>query len=368
MTVETQTGGGEPITKSGPYSGNGVTAVFNYDFQIQDQTELLVTRQNADMTETVLVLTTDYTVSGVGNDAGGSITLVDPATDAPSGTQIVIQYDGDFNQETDYSNQGSIQLGLLEDALDKLTMHLRALKEIVDRAVTVDTFGTTDVATLRTNIAALAAIESQITAVAGIVSEITTVAGDSAEIVIVAGDSAEINALAALTTEIAVLDAISADITTVAGISSEVGTVANIAADITALVAGVGGTLTGAWTASGLWDFTNTGYIGIPRGTTAQRGTPASSLRALRYNNTTGEFEGWNGSTWGSIGGAGRFRGENGVTGSSTGAGDIFRVHEQELNTDTTIAATENALAAGPLTIASGTTLTIASGGNLAIV
>jgi len=46
----------------------------------------------------------------------------------------------------------------------------------------------------------------------------------------------------------------------------------------------------------------------------------------------------------------------------------IFRVNAQSLTADTTIDATENASATGPLTIASGVTLTVTSGGNLSIV
>lgn len=67
------------------------------------------------------------------------------------------------------------------------------------------------------------------------------------------------------------------------------------------------------------------------------------------------------------LGGA-YFQGENGAVGAAAGKGDIFRVHEKELNTNVTIAATDNALASGPLTVASGVTLTIANGGRLAIV
>ena len=62
------------------------------------------------------------------------------------------------------------------------------------------------------------------------------------------------------------------------------------------------------------------------------------------------------------------FQGENGAVGATAGKGDIFRVHEKELNTDVTIAAADNALASGPLTVASGITLTISNGGRLAIV
>ena len=67
------------------------------------------------------------------------------------------------------------------------------------------------------------------------------------------------------------------------------------------------------------------------------------------------------------LGGA-YFQGENGAVGAAAGKGDIFRVHEKELNTNVTIAATDNALASGPLTVASGITLTITNGGRLAIV
>lgn len=55
----------------------------------------------------------------------------------------------------------------------------------------------------------------------------------------------------------------------------------------------------------------------------------------------------------------GLFKGENGEVGAASGAGDIFRINEQTLNTDVTIDADENASAAGPLTIASGVTLTV---------
>ena len=66
--------------------------------------------------------------------------------------------------------------------------------------------------------------------------------------------------------------------------------------------------------------------------------------------------------------GAGYFQGENGATGDTTnGLGDIFRVHEKQLDTSVTIAANNNALCAGPLTLATGVTLTITSGGSVVI-
>ena len=68
----------------------------------------------------------------------------------------------------------------------------------------------------------------------------------------------------------------------------------------------------------------------------------------------------------GGAGGAGYFDGENGATGDTTnGKGDIFRVHEQQLDTDVTIASGDNAGCFFSLTIATGVTLTV--NGNLVI-
>jgi hypothetical protein len=64
--------------------------------------------------------------------------------------------------------------------------------------------------------------------------------------------------------------------------------------------------------------------------------------------------------------GAGYFQGENGATGDTTnGKGDIFRTHQSQLDTNVTIASGDNSLCAGPLTIATGVTLTV--NGNLVI-
>ena len=76
MTITAQT------AKTGPYTGNGSTTVFDYLFKVSDEADLVVTVLSADGgTETVKTLTTDYTVSGVGSASGGSITmLVAPVT------------------------------------------------------------------------------------------------------------------------------------------------------------------------------------------------------------------------------------------------------------------------------------------------
>ena len=60
--------------------------------------------------------------------------------------------------------------------------------------------------------------------------------------------------------------------------------------------------ITGALTASADSTFSSTGALIISKGTTGQRPTPASGM--LRFNTTTFEFEGYNGTAWASVGGA----------------------------------------------------------------
>jgi hypothetical protein len=117
----------------------------------------------------------------------------------------------------------------------------------------------------------------------------------------------------------------------------------------------------------GAFDHNNTSATRIARGTTAER--PSGQAGDIRWNESNNQYEGYNSAdgSWGPLGGAGLYKGENGERGDTvSGAGDIFRINEQTLNTDVTIESGENASCAGPLTIASGVTLTV--NGNLTIV
>jgi hypothetical protein len=96
-----------------------------------------------------------------------------------------------------------------------------------------------------------------------------------------------------------------------------------------------------------------TGQANLPAGTTAQR-TATPGTGALRFNSTDVSFEGYNGTEWGSIGG---------------GAADgIFYENEQNVTADYTIVATKNAMTAGPITIASGVSVTIETGGRWVVL
>ena len=155
-------------------------------------------------------------------------------------------------------------------------------------------------------------------------------------------------------------------------------------------------------TASGDSSFTSTGALTIPVGTTAQQPTGANGK--IRYNTTLSQYEGYNSasSTWALLGGAV----VSNDTATSTNVYPIFAaatsgnistvytsnakllykpstgefqasvpvasngivVNSQTVSTSYTIAAGYSGMSAGPVTVASGQSVTIASGSRWVVV
>lgn len=99
-----------------------------------------------------------------------------------------------------------------------------------------------------------------------------------------------------------------------------------------------------------------TGHWQIPNGTTAQR--PTGAAGQIRFNTSLTRYEGHNGTAWSSIGG--------GATGG--GSDDVFYENGQTVTTNYTITTNKNAMSAGPVTIASGITVTVPPGSTWTVV
>lgn len=158
--------------------------------------------------------------------------------------------------------------------------------------------------------------------------------------------------------------------------------------------------ITGALTASADSTFSSTGALTISKGTTLQRPTAVSGM--LRFNTTNSEFEGYNGTAWSSVGGASVVNDTSTATNvfplfaaSTTGTAStvytsnakllykpstgelqatvldatngIF-VNSQTIASDYTIASTDNGGSFGPVTVASGITVSVSSGAVWTIV
>ena len=102
---------------------------------------------------------------------------------------------------------------------------------------------------------------------------------------------------------------------------------------------------------------TTTGSAIIPVGTTAQRdATPSTGF--FRFNTSLNAFEGYNGTLFSSIGG--------GATGA--GGDTVFQENSTTVNNSYTLTAGKNAMSVGPITIASGRTVTVPSGARYVIL
>lgn len=113
----------------------------------------------------------------------------------------------------------------------------------------------------------------------------------------------------------------------------------------------------GTATFSGDVLLSGTGQLDLPAGTTAQRsGSPNSGM--IRFNTTLGQFEGYNGTAWGQLGG--------GATGGGSDA--VFLENGQTVTADYTLSTGKNAVSAGPVTVNAGVTVTVPSGASWVIV
>lgn len=136
MTVETSN------SISGPYAGAGTTGPFTVNFRFLDQAHLRVIRTD-NTGEHVLVLTTDYTVAGVGNPTG-SVTLV---AALPVGQTLTIIRNVPQTQEADYVQNDDFPAQSHETALDKLTMICQQISEQLGRSITIPASGASGVST-----------------------------------------------------------------------------------------------------------------------------------------------------------------------------------------------------------------------------
>ena len=119
-------------TTKNSYSGDGSTTVFAYGFKIFAAADLKVILRSAAGTETVQTLTTDYSVSNVGNTNGGNVTFV---TAPASGVTVVIRREAALTQATDYTANDPFPAASHEDALDKLTFLAQQQQEEIDRSI-----------------------------------------------------------------------------------------------------------------------------------------------------------------------------------------------------------------------------------------
>ncbi len=127
MTISTTT-----IKNS--FAGNNSTSAFTYTFKISAESEMQVIIRSSAGVETIKTLTTHYTVSGVGNSGGGTVTFQSghiPAT----GETVVLRRSTPQTQGMDLIENDPMPADTLETAHDKITSIAQELQEANDRSI-----------------------------------------------------------------------------------------------------------------------------------------------------------------------------------------------------------------------------------------
>jgi len=127
MTISTTT-----IKNS--YSGNGSTSAFTYTFKITSENDVQVIVRSSTGAETLKTKTTHYTVLGVGNANGGTITFT--AGNIPITTQtVILRRSTPQTQELDLIENSDLPSDSIENSYDKLTSITQELQEQIDRSI-----------------------------------------------------------------------------------------------------------------------------------------------------------------------------------------------------------------------------------------
>lgn len=114
------------------YNGNDTTTAFSFPYLFYDEDHLQVYLVDSSGTSTLQTITTDYTVTGVGDDAGGTVTMVTPPA---TGETLIILRVVPLKQEIDYINGGAFPSDSHEQGLDLGVMIAQQQQDDIDRSL-----------------------------------------------------------------------------------------------------------------------------------------------------------------------------------------------------------------------------------------
>lgn len=126
--------------KAGPFLGNGVTTSFPFTFKVFAAADVKVVIANSAGAETVLALNSDYTVTLNPNQdtsPGGIVTYPISGPSLPPGSTLSIIGNISYDQPLDLPSGGNFSPLALENQLDRTTMQIQQLAEIVGRSVSL---------------------------------------------------------------------------------------------------------------------------------------------------------------------------------------------------------------------------------------
>lgn len=230
------------------YAASG-TGPYAFTFEILAASDIAVYKG-----DTLLTLTTDYTVT-INANGTGSVTLV-----VTAGTSnITIVGSKTIQRTTDFTTGGDFFANTLNNELDAQTIFIQQVAETAERGMKAPVTDPTDInmtlprkadragkylafdangnpipGPTSTAVDVVANIAADVTTVAGISTKVTTVAGQSASIATLAPISASITTVAGISPSVVAVGALnSAQLTAIAGATTDMAALAPITTQIT---------------------------------------------------------------------------------------------------------------------------------------
>jgi hypothetical protein len=114
------------------YAGDDSTVAFPTTFKFLATADIEVIIQDAAGIETLQAETTHYAVTGAGDDAGGTVTMI---TAPASGEVLALKRITTITQETDYVENDPFPAETHEAALDRLTLVAQEVSQAIRRAI-----------------------------------------------------------------------------------------------------------------------------------------------------------------------------------------------------------------------------------------
>lgn len=114
------------------YEGDDSAVTFPFTFPVYDETHLQVWLQDDTTKVLIAVADSDYSVAGIDNENGGSVTF---NTAPPTGSNVLIARVLPFTQDLDVDNQGGFYPNNFEIELDLIEMQTQQVNEEVNRSV-----------------------------------------------------------------------------------------------------------------------------------------------------------------------------------------------------------------------------------------
>jgi len=364
MTVTTD------INRTGPLPADGIITTFNSTFKVYAASDIKVIHADALGAQTELTYVASAPAAGQFSVTGvGSATfVVTTGSTYVSGETITLLRDMTLDQQRAFSNQSGYRGETHELTYDELTMMVQQLQEELDRSIKVTESTVLSAQTVQPVAERYLRWNATADALESFAIPSGTVAISSFwELGLVEPNLADSLAAMSVTPE-----DFRSTIEVDRPVQTKTGSYTMVATDVNNVI---------QWTSAGTFSllaagvagsdfyvdiFANGGAVTIdPDGSETVNGSATLLVADTESATLVCTGTGWLLLKGGA--GGGNWKGGTAEKGAANNA-DIFRVHAQQLDNDTTLDADENASCTGPLTVASGVTLTLSSGNRLVIV